>query len=371
MKFLIISHVLHKQEGNQWFAYAPYVREMNIWLKYVDAIEIVAPCDSGPPSVIDIAYQHNNITLTKIPSIAFTSIKYALFSILVMPKIVWRIFNACRRADHIHLRCPGNIGLLGCIVQIGFPKKLKTAKYAGNWDPKAKQPLSYKFQKRILSNTLLTKNMTVLVYGEWKNQSKNIKPFFTASFADSDKTAWIERDYEKPLQFLFIGSLVKGKQPDLVIKIVEELHKQGKKVSLDVYGDGELFESLQFYIKNYNLSNIITLHGNTSLDVVKAQLKTAHFLILPSKSEGWPKALAEAMFFGVIPIATRISCVPKLLDEGNRGILIAPEVNDAVAKIEDALEYKDLKRMSKLASNWSQTYTLEYFESEIKKLLTY
>ena len=39
-------------------------------------------------------------------------------------------------ADHIHLRCPGNIGLLGCFSSNFISKKIKTAKYAGNWDPK-------------------------------------------------------------------------------------------------------------------------------------------------------------------------------------------------------------------------------------------
>ena len=43
------------------------------------------------------------------------------------------MYKAMKWADHIHLRCPGNIGLLGCIVQIAFPKKVKTVKYAGNW----------------------------------------------------------------------------------------------------------------------------------------------------------------------------------------------------------------------------------------------
>ena len=31
MKFAIITHVPHIQSQNQYFAYAPYVREMNIW----------------------------------------------------------------------------------------------------------------------------------------------------------------------------------------------------------------------------------------------------------------------------------------------------------------------------------------------------
>ena len=70
-----------------------------------------------------------------------------------------------------------------------------------------------------------------------------------------------------------------------------------------------------------------------------------------------------------IPVSTSISCVPNMLDYGNRGILVEPDIEEAVLKITDAIKYKDLKRMSKLASEWSQNFTLDYFESEIKKLL--
>jgi len=52
-----------------------------------------------------------------------------------------------KSANHIHLRCPGNIGLLACLIQILFPNTPKTSKYAGNWDPNAKQPFTYKIQK--------------------------------------------------------------------------------------------------------------------------------------------------------------------------------------------------------------------------------
>ena len=115
-----------------------------------------------------------------------------------------------RWADHIHLRCPGNVGLLGSLVQVFFPSKPKTAKYAGNWDPKAKQPLSYKIQKWLLSNTLLTKNMTVLVYGEWPNQTKNIKSFFTATYREADKKEIQIRKLEADIQFVFVGTLSVG-----------------------------------------------------------------------------------------------------------------------------------------------------------------
>ena len=51
-------------------------------------------------------------------------------------------------------------------------------------------------------------------------------------------------------------------------------------------------------------------------------------MILPSKSEGWPKAIAEGMFFGCIPIATPVSCVPWMLADGSRGILVSEKKFD-------------------------------------------
>lgn len=370
MTFTIITHVQHSAFQNQYFGYAPYVREMNLWLKHVDQVIIVAPKTKQQPSVIDLAYQHENIQFNAIPAIQFTSFKNSFLSVLRLPVIIWAIFKACRNANHIHLRCPGNIGLLGCFVQIFFPNKPKTAKYAGNWDTKAKQPFSYNLQKWLLSNTFLTKNMQVLVYGDWENQTKNIKPFFTATYSNSEIEVPQIRDYSNELNFIFVGSLVEGKRPLLAIQLVEALQKQGKQVRLDVYGDGVLKEKLQQYISSNHLENVIKLHGNQEKAVVKEALKKAHFLILLSKSEGWPKAVAEAMFFGVIPITTSVSCVPFMLNRGERGILIEPELSDAINKINKALDNEaSLKRMRKLASHWSQYYTLELFEEEIYKLL--
>ncbi len=370
MRFLIISHVLHKSKGPKWYAYAPYVREMNLWLKHVDEVEIVAPVTDMSISEIDIAYNHDHITLTQIPAIAFINISRGIKSLLALPYIFFKLWKACKRADHIHLRCPGNIGLLGCVVQVFFPNKVKTAKYAGNWDPNADQPKSYRFQKTILSSTKWTKKMTALVYGDWPNQTKNIKSFFTATYKDQDRTVPVTRDYTKALAFVFVGSLVTGKRPLLAIQIVEQLLSRGFECKLQIFGDGVLKPKLQQYIDDKQLGSSIVLHGNKTSETVKTALQSAHFTILASKSEGWPKALAEAMFFGVIPIATSISCVPNMLDYGNRGILIAPNVEDAVSKIVLALEANQgLVTLSKLASDWSQQYTLDVFESEIKKLL--
>lgn len=371
MNFVIITHVKHIKQNEDFFAYAPYVREMNIWLKHVSKVTIVAPLVNYKKSEIDIAYQHNNIQFKSIPEIVFKSFYGIITSIFKIPLICFSIFKACREADHIHLRCPGNIGLLGCFIQIFFPNKVKTAKYAGNWNPNASnQPKSYKLQKWLLSNTFLTRNMTALVYGNWKNQNKNIKAFFTATFTNQEKEVPVNRNYSGDLRFVFLGSLVEGKRPLLAIQIVEALIKKGSNIKFDIYGEGVLKNDLQNYIVDNNLQNKIRLLGNRNQAEIKLALKESHFLILPSKSEGWPKAVAEAMFFGVIPIVTSISCVPFMLDNGNRGVLIAPSLEKAVVTINEYLkDTKRLKIVSNNASDWSQKYTLDVFETEIIKLL--
>lgn len=368
MRFLILTHVQHKLSDGQYYAYAPYVREMNIWLKYVDEVEIVSPINNDLPQTIDLEYHHSNISHTKIPEIAFVTIKRALKSIIQLPEILKEIYRACKRADHIHLRCPGNIGLLGCLVQIAFPKKVKTAKYAGNWDPKSKQPLSYRFQKWLLGNTFLTKNIKVLVYGEWKNQTKNIIPFFTASYFKSEIENIKLRDYSVELKFMFVGSLVKGKRPLLAVKVVEELNKIGKHASLQMYGEGVLKDEIQLYIQQNSLSDKVFVHGNQNQEVVKSAYKKSHFCILLSKSEGWPKALAESMFFGCIPIATKISCIPYMLDNGGRGLLVQPDVKNVVENIFKQTT-QEFYEMSSKCTTWSQQFTLDYFKNSIEKLI--
>lgn len=370
MKFTIITHVIHKQEQNQYFGYAPYVYEMNIWSKYIEELIIVAPLEETNKSAIDCSYDHNNVKFVVIEQISLLGLFEILNAAVRIPKNIWQIFKAMRQADHIHLRCPGNIGLLGCLVQILFPSKPKTAKYAGNWDPKTKQPWSYRLQKWILNNTFLTRNMQVLVYGEWKNQSKNIVPFFTATYSESDKKKIQEKSLTQTIHFIFVGALVKGKNPLYAIQLIENLFKKGYLVRLDLYGEGIERDFLEGYIVKSKLEKIVELKGNQSKDFVKEAYQNSHFVILPSKSEGWPKAIAEGMFWGCVPIGTAVSCVPVMLDYGERGILLQMDLEEDEQQLEIVLNSKTIFEMKrKKASEWSQKYTLEFFEEEIKIML--
>jgi glycosyltransferase involved in cell wall biosynthesis len=370
MTFVIISHVPHVFEDNQYFGYAPYVREMNSWIKQADKLIVVAPLTKATKTAIDIHYEHENIEFLPIERFDVVSIKAIVRSIYKIPRISWRIFSAMQKADHIHLRCPGNSGLLGCVVQIAFPNKKKTAKYAGNWDPKSKQPWTYRLQKWILSNSFLTRNMQVLVYGQWEGSTTNIKPFFTATYAESDKVPLREKSLIEPIRFVFVGTLVPGKKPLYAIKLLEAIHKKGHDVALTLYGEGPERKKLEDYILQNNLENRIFLQGNQAQDQIKKAYKASHFVILPSESEGWPKAIAEGMFWGCVPLATSVSCVPFMLDYGNRGLLLSLNLEIDSLQIEALIKNEiHFKKLSAKASDWSRPFTMDVFEEEIKKLL--
>ncbi len=370
MKFAIITSANHGIENNKYFSYAPFVNEMNIWIKYADLVTIVAPLSLNEKTNISEFYVHDKIQFVSTKSFNVKTRMSALLAFFNIPKILFQIFKVFNIADHLHLRCPGNMGLLACIVQMFFPNKPKTAKYAGNWDPKSTQPISYKIQKWILSNTFLTKNMQVLVYGEWANQSKNIKPFFTATYKKADKQEVKIKNFEKNINFIFVGMLTSGKNPKYAIQIIEKLKLKFQNINLSIFGEGIEREKLEKYIKQNKLEDYVFLRGNQNLEILKKAYTESHFMILPSESEGWPKAVAEAMFWRCLPISTNVSCVSNMLDNGNRGLLINMNLEVDVKKIENILnDESDYQQKVANAINWSRNYTLDYFEQEIKLLL--
>jgi glycosyltransferase involved in cell wall biosynthesis len=373
MNFLIVTNVEHFiNEEKQVGGYSPYVREMNLWSKYVDQLTILAPFKKGSFTNFDIAYTHHNIKTEHVPEISFLSVGQILRSLVLMPGILWKIFWQMKKADHIHLRCPNNMGLLGCLVQVLFPRKTKTAKYASNWDPDNIEPLSYSMQKAILNHTFFTRNMTVLVYGAWPNMTKNSKPFFTATYFSNELEPSFKKSFAGDPVFVFSGVMSERKDPWFTYELFKEIRKKLPGATLHFCGDGELTEPVKDKAQQERLSSSIIFEGALSKAQLKEVYKRAHFLLFFTKTnEGWPKAVAESLFWGVIPVTKPISVVSQMLDNGNRGLLFTeveiPKVVDAIVSLWNDKER--IAAMSQRAMDWSQQYTLDRFENEIAKLI--
>jgi len=373
MRFLIISHVVHKLIEEDFFAYGPYVKEMNLWFKHVDEVSVIAPLISNlSPDSIDLVYKHPKIDFHKVPEFNFLSLKSTIKAFFLLPKIFLTVFSEMKRADHIHLRCPGNMGLVACIAQVFFPSKIKSAKYAGNWDPHSKQPSTYRLQQKILSNEFFTRNIKVLVYGDWAAKNKNLLSFFTASYLNKDRIAILTRSFKErePVQLLFVGSLHPGKNPMISCRVAKYLASKGFEINLHFYGEGKEREKIEDFIKNEKLEKVIFIHGNVDSSTLKVAYQKAHFLIFASESEGWPKVVAESMFWSCLPVTTPVSCVPQMIGNGRRGELVNKDVEEISNRVISLIENPKLYNEKCLAArDWSQSYTLERFETEIKKLL--
>ena len=370
MKLLVISTAPLIHIEKDYYAYSPYAKELELWAKYADEIDMVCPVWNSDKNLLNHPIHFSISKVYAIKEFDLTTVKNAFQAIYKLFYNLFIIAKAMRTADHIHLRCPGNIGLISCFIQILYPKKIKTAKYAGNWDVNSSQPISYKIQRWLLLNTFLTKNIQVLVYGKWEDDTKNIKPFFTASYYEKDKIEVQSKDFKTIISMVFVGTLSNGKQPLYAIQLVQDLWLKGFKVQLSLYGEGEERQMLEDYVYQNNLQDLIFFKGNQNQHIIQKAYMESQFVILPSLSEGWPKVVAEGMFWKCLPIATAVSCVPTMLDNGERGIILKLDRKRDVAKIQELIENEALyQRKALKAQEWSRYYTLDLFENEIKKLM--
>jgi len=369
--FLIITCVHHSYDAGQYFAYGPYVREINLWIEKENSVAVVAPLiDQVTPGEIDLPYRHDHFRFVNVPAYHIQSFGAILKSIKDLPVIIFQIAKAMKRAKHIHIRIPGNMGLLAMFIQIFYPSKPKTIKYAGNWDLQSKQPKTYKIQRYIANNTFLTRNSKVLVYGDWPDSSENIIPFFTASYLESEKLPVVKSSIKDKIKFVFVGALYDGKNPEIGIKLSHLLDEAGFNFEFIYCGDGVMRGELEDETRKLNLENRIHFLGNVDSQKVKETLQESHFLIFVSKTEGWPKAVAESMFWGCVPFTSRVSCVPQMIGEnGERGILVSKNPEEIFSNIKKLLDDEpEYHRMSQEAMNWARNFTLETFQNEIEKL---
>lgn len=370
MRFVVISSSPLVSIDGAYYAYGPYVKELHIWAAYAGEVSFMCPVwesDNGLLiSKIDFPVSHvfhaKEFHIKSIKGLAM-AFRHAFGNFR-------SIYMAMKWAEHIHLRCPGNIGLMGCLVQVLFPTKPKTAKYAGNWDPDSVQPLSYRLQKWILQNTLLTRNMQVLVYGQWASSTRNIKPFFTASYTEADKGEVVIRNLQQEIDIVFVGTLVAGKRALYAIQLLKMLRGRGLMVRLSLYGNGKEMEGLLNYVADNQLETFVRFMGNQPAEIIKKAFQQSHFVILPSKSEGWPKVIAEGMFWGCVPLATKVSCLPYMLDDQKRGLFLDLDLEKDAAKIHALLiDEPKYVAMANESISWARQFTLDLFAAEIKALL--
>jgi glycosyltransferase involved in cell wall biosynthesis len=160
------------------------------------------------------------------------------------------------------------------------------------------------------------------------------------------RTARSDDDAETPFRIAWAGRIVADKGLRDLLGAVSALRDDGVEATLDVIGDGPDRPALEETARRLGLDRAVHWAGYIGdRDLYLARLRRANAFVLPSRAEGIPKVLVEAMAAGLPIVATAVGAVPGLLDAGRLGHLVPAADPRALAEAIRGLQADAAERM--------------------------
>lgn len=162
------------------------------------------------------------------------------------------------------------------------------------------------------------------------------------------------------------------KRHDLFCQVLDLPHWRDRNVRISVFGDGPNRGALQRLIESLKLTNI-RLAGTT--DDIEEVWRTHHALVLPSRHEGMPLVVVEAMLCGRPCIVTDVGGNRELVRDGVNGFLAkAPTVEFLDEAMNRAWENRHrLREMGEQAAvdvrQWVSPDPTQDFVRQLEELL--
>lgn len=155
---------------------------------------------------------------------------------------------------------------------------------------------------------------------------------------------------ERDKRVVAVGRLIPAKNYPNLFKAFKEVHLKIRDYKLEIYGDGNLHDSLIGLINDLEATDYIELMGASN--TVLNDIRSAAVYVLSSDTEGMPNALIEAMALGMPCISTDCpSGGPRdLIENGINGLLVS--VNNKEQLVEAMIRLLNDEQLSKnLAAN--------------------
>ncbi len=243
-------------------------------------------------------------------------------------------------------------------------------KYAGNW-AQEKPPLSYRIQRWWLQKNIAKCNVTI--NGFWENQPVHCLSFENPCLTQNDievgEKVAVNKSFETPFELIFIGRLDASKGIDKIITALKQVDLSHIK-KIHFVGDGPEMNS---YKKQCEfMGDKANFHGFLEKKKVHELLMQGHFLLLPSDSEGFPKVIAEAACYGVVPVVSSVGSISHYVNENN-GFLW--DISSSIVYTDvltDALNNnaKTLKDKSNAIVQLAEKFTFTNYLLSLSKILS-
>ncbi len=176
----------------------------------------------------------------------------------------------------------------------------------------------------------------------------------------------IPRRYAAQCEFILIhvGSMAQFyKGHDILIETVGRCRAKGWNIRLRLLGDGKHREELETLVQKLELGAYIEFLGEIPAGQrIREQLEMADIFVMPSRTEGLPRAMIEAMARGLPCIGSTVGGIPELLPDED---MVPPNDVDALAqKIMDVLDNPErMTRMSARNLEKAKEYRAEILQA--------
>jgi glycosyltransferase involved in cell wall biosynthesis len=177
-------------------------------------------------------------------------------------------------------------------------------------------------------------NSTTEQVRRWEPQ-KTIISFPTWTDIETFFRRGANRRNDFPNAILFVGMVTPLKGIHYLINAFSFIAEEFRQSRLIIIGKEEnvgYADDLRQQIKTLGLENRVRFIGHQSQAELAFRMSEAAVLVLPSKSEGLPRVIIEAMATGTPVIGSRVGGIPELIKDGVNGFLIPPGDEQALAE---------------------------------------
>lgn len=366
MRLLIISHKVCWTNGAVVLTDGGFPQQVAALAGLFDVTELCVPVATGPPPAT-VSPIEGIDRLTALPEPTGVGMVRKLRFVPWLAGQSWRIWKAARRADAIHAPIPGDVGSVGIGIAL-LRRQPLYVRHCGNWE--RRRTVSERLW-RIGMERMAGGNNVMLATGGGSDlpspRFPEVRWIFSSSLTDAEiadlgcsRAAPIGR----PIRLVVVGRLEHGKGQDLALRTVAELVRRGVDVRLDIVGGGSRAREYLDLASSLELGDRVRFHGAVPRHEVSRLLGEQDLLLLPSKSEGFPKAVLEALACGLPVITSNVSVLPSLVEGCGAIVALDPvHIADAVdSLIEDPSHYAECSRR---AAARACSYSLERWSAEI------
>lgn len=148
----------------------------------------------------------------------------------------------------------------------------------------------------------------------------------------------------------YIGRFSEEKGIIAFVEAISTILEIDGEILFLIAGGGHLRNKILELITNYNLSNNVQLIEWIPHDKLPYYLNYIKLIVIPSRSEGLPNIMLEAMACGTPVLATPVGAIPDIIKDGETGFLMDSNSPECIAaNVIRALEHPDLEEVAQRA----------------------